>query len=84
MSIHFKRLDVCPMIARGEAPLGRIRDAVNSLGAGEGLLVVAPFLPAPLVELIRSEGFETRVEPDGHGRWLVSVWRELPVSSEAV
>jgi hypothetical protein len=75
MKIQFRRLDVCPLLARGEEPFTAIRTAVDSLGSAEGLLVVAPFLPAPLVEMLRSEGFETQVEPTSRGRWVVRVWR---------
>lgn len=76
MNIQFRRLDVCPLLARGEEPFTAIRTAVDSLGNAEGLLVIAPFLPAPLVEMLRSEGFETQVEPAARGRWVVRVWRE--------
>ncbi len=77
MNIRYKRLDVCPLIARGEEPLGVIRASVDSLGSAEGLLLVAPFLPAPLIELVRSEGFETQVEPRSDGCWVVRVWRPI-------
>lgn len=76
MQTDFKRLDVCAWIARGEEPFGRVRAAVQALGAEEGLLLVAPFLPAPLIDWVKGEGFETRVEPGTKGRWLVRIWRE--------
>lgn len=72
----FKRLDVRPLIARGEEPLPRIRSRVASLAAQEGLLLIAPFLPAPLIELLESEGFRCRFEPGQGSDWIVYFWRE--------
>ncbi|TAL02019.1 MAG: DUF2249 domain-containing protein, partial [Verrucomicrobia bacterium] len=46
----FKRFDVREMIQRGVEPFPEIWKRVNALGAEEGLIVVAPFLPSPLVE----------------------------------
>ena len=74
----FRRLDVRPMLARGQEPYSAIRRRVEGLGPEEGLLVVAPFLPSPLIELLGSEGFLSRLEPGGRGTWLVYFWRELP------
>jgi len=72
----FKRYDIRPVIARGEEPLSGIRSRVDDLAANEGLVVVAPFLPAPLIELLGSEGFQCRFEPGNGGDWVVYFWRE--------
>ncbi|HAB19600.1 MAG TPA: DUF2249 domain-containing protein [Verrucomicrobiota bacterium] len=72
----FKRFDVRPLIARGEEPLARIRARVAQLASNEGLLLVAPFLPAPLIELLGGEGFRCRFEPGQGGDWIVYFWRE--------
>jgi methylmalonyl-CoA mutase cobalamin-binding subunit len=81
MQTDFKRLDVCAWIARGEEPFSRVRAAVHALGAEEGLLLVAPFLPAPLIDWVKGEGFETKIEPGTKGRWLVRIWRETAGAS---
>ena len=44
--------------------------------ADEGPLVIAPFLPSPLIEKLDSEGFESRVERQVGGGWAVHFWHE--------
>ena len=72
----FKTLDVRPILARGEDPFTKIRAAVDALKAGAGLSVVAPFLPAPLIEKLGSEGFRSRVERQLGGVWITHFWRD--------
>jgi len=69
-------LDVRPMLARGEEPFTAIRTRVNALAAGQGITVIAPFMPAPLVELLRSEGFTAALEHRSDGAWAVTFRRE--------
>ena len=71
----FKTLDVRPVIARGAEPFSVIRDRVERLKTDEGLIVIAPFLPSPLIEKLGSEGFQSRVER-GTASWTVHFWRE--------
>jgi hypothetical protein len=73
---RFKRLDVRPLLAKGVEPFPEVRRRADALAAGDGLLVVAPFLPSPLIELLGSEGFESNVERGQGSDWLVSFWRE--------
>jgi hypothetical protein len=73
---HFKRLDVRPLLNRGEEPLPAILERVRSLPPNEGLIVVAPFLPSPLIELLGSQGFTSKVEPGEPGSWIVYFWRQ--------
>ena len=58
----FKTLDLRPILAKGVEPFSRIRERIDALEPGEGLSVIAPFLPSPLIEKLGSEGFESRVE----------------------
>jgi len=71
----FKIVDVRPNLARGEEPLPLIRARVNALKAGEGVTIVAPFMPAPLIELLQSEGFQSTLERRQDGAWAVNFWR---------
>jgi len=73
---QFKRFDVRPLFKRGEEPLPAILQRVRSLAAGEGLILVAPFLPSPLIELLGSQGFESKVEPGEAGSWIVYFWQD--------
>ncbi|HEX7654997.1 MAG TPA: DUF2249 domain-containing protein [Verrucomicrobiae bacterium] len=54
-----------------------MRRRVDALQPGEGLLVIAPFLPSPLIEKLQGEGFTAKVERGGGAEWLVYFWREM-------
>jgi len=71
----FKKLDVRPMLKKGLEPLSEIVRRVEGLKADEGLVILAPFLPSPLIEKLGSEGFESKVEPVHGGPWIVYFWR---------
>lgn len=72
---RFKRLDVRPLLARGEEPFSLIRARAEALKTGDGLIIVAPFLPSPLIEKFSSEGFATKIEHGPGGEWMVYFWR---------
>ena len=74
--IHFKTFDVRPLLARGEEPFAAIRARVDALPAGQGVTVIAPFMPAPLIELLKSEGFASTLERRSDGAWAVNFWKE--------
>ena len=75
MPCRFKTLDVRPMLARGAEPFSKIRETIDALAPDEGLSVIAPFLPSPLIEKLSSEGFHSRVERQ-NGSWITHFWRE--------
>ena len=72
---HFKRIDARQLLAQGEEPLPVIQARVQALKAGEGLIVVAPFLPSPLIEVLGSQGFTPKCERGKDGEWIVYFWR---------
>jgi hypothetical protein len=74
-TVHFKTLDVRPLLAGGTEPLREIRRRLDALPADNGLTVIAPFLPAPLIELLKSEGYESTIERRTDGAWAVNFWR---------
>jgi Uncharacterized conserved protein (DUF2249) len=54
-----------------------IRRRLGEVPPGGGLLIIAPFLPSPLVELLGAEGWDARIER-GHGAdWMVYFWRRV-------
>ena len=57
--------------------LGGFLSGSQALKADEGLIVVAPFLPSPLVERLSGEGFASKVERGQGADWLVYFWREV-------
>jgi len=73
---QFKRFDVRDLIRRGVEPLPEVRKRVDALKPDEGLIIVAPFLPSPLIELLGGEGFESKVERGAGADWIVYFWRE--------
>jgi hypothetical protein len=73
---RFKRCDVRSLLAKGVEPFPEVRRRADDLKPGEGLIVVAPFLPSPLIELLGSEGFRSKVERGQGSDWLVYFWRE--------
>lgn len=74
---QFKRFDVRDLIRRGGEPFPEIRKRVDALKPDEGLVVVAPFLPSPLVEKLHSEGFASKVERGQGADWMVYFWRDI-------
>jgi len=73
---QFKTFDVRPNLARGEEPFPLIRARVDALKPGQGVTIIAPFMPAPLIELLKSEGFHSTMEHRADGAWAVNFWRE--------
>ena len=70
----FKRFDVRPLLKRGGEPLPEILQRLEALKPGAGLIVIAPFLPSPLIELVGGRGFATKIERGGAGTWIVYFW----------
>ena len=51
-------LDVRPVIDAGRNPMGDVRKRLNSLAEGEIFELIAPFVPAPLIDQTRARGFK--------------------------
>jgi hypothetical protein len=75
MPRKFHTLDVRSILAKGGDPFSTIRARIDQLAANEGLAVVAPFLPSPLIEKLGSEGFLSRVEHQTDS-WITYFWRD--------
>ncbi len=71
----FKRFDVREILSRGVEPFPEIRKRVDALNPDEGLIVVAPFLPSPLIEKLNSEGFLSKLERGNGADWIIYFWR---------
>ena len=81
MARKFKTLDVRPMLANGGEPFSAIRARIDQLGPDEGLSIVAPFIPSPLIEKLQSEGFASRVERQSNF-WITHFWRDDSAGDE--
>lgn len=73
----FKRLDVRPILARGEEPYSEIVKRTAALNSGEGLILIAPFLPSPIIEKLQGDGFISKVERGSGADWIVYFWRKM-------
>jgi hypothetical protein len=74
---QFKKFDARPLLNAGQEPLTEIRWRIGQLKPDEGLIVVAPFLPSPLIERFGAEGFASKVERGEGSAWIVYFWREV-------
>lgn len=72
----FLLLDIRPLCAARQAPLPVILDAVGRLEPGQDLVLVAPFAPAPLYELLARQGFSAAPRELGDGAWEITFHRE--------
>ena len=73
---QFKRFDVRDLLRQGIEPFPEIHERVTKLKPAEGLIIVAPFLPSPLIEKLGGEGFASKVERGTGADWMVYFWRE--------
>lgn len=71
-----RTLDVRPQMARGEEPFRTIMATVVVLAADESLVVIAPFLPSPLIERMQAAGYQARPERRADGAWQTLFRRE--------
>ena len=52
-------IDARPMLESGEQPLGPVMSALGDLDDDEVLKLITPFLPAPIIDLSSSKGYES-------------------------
>ncbi len=71
MVSNFVDLDVRPALRAGEEPFGLIMAAVASLQEREGLRLIAPFKPVPLLHVLGSKGFSHEMTELDGGDWEV-------------
>lgn len=64
-------VDVRPLMAEGIEPRPQLFAAVKALAAGQALVVIAPFLPSPLIERLKADGFSAEVTRRSDAAWEV-------------
>jgi len=69
-------VDVRPLMEAGIEPRPKLFAAVQSLKEGQALIVIAPFLPSPLIERLRADGFQAEVARREDGAWETRFSRE--------
>lgn len=76
-------LDVRDDLRQGREPFARIMETVARLVAGQDLLLVAPFEPAPLFGVLAQAGFGHEAGQNAAGDWEVRFSRSLPHGPES-
>lgn len=51
-----KTLDARPMIQAGEHPMPQVMSGIQQLGEDKIFLLIAPFTPSPLIDMVRNAG----------------------------
>lgn len=69
-------LDVRPVLAEGGEPFVEILEAAERITAGQSLVLIAPFEPAPLYGVLAGRGFSHATEHVGADEWVVRFTRE--------
>lgn len=68
-------IDGSAILADGGSPLEDVLAVVDTLRAGEGLIVRAPFDPTPLRGLLEQMGLRTAAAPWTDGHWRAFILR---------
>ncbi len=76
-------LDVREDLRQGREPFSRILEAVARLAAGQELLLLAPFEPAPLFAFMAQKGFGHESRQNETGSWEVRFSRHLATRGES-
>ena len=76
MSESIVRLDVRPILASGRDPFSEIMAVASGVPQGGRLIVVAPFNPAPLREVLGTSGFRSEALQAATGEWEVTFCRD--------
>lgn len=64
-------IDIREMLNRGEQPVHEVLSALKQLGDADILEVIAPFVPAPLLDKSLSLGYRHWVDKKGDGEYRV-------------
>lgn len=68
-SVRPRRLDVRPLLGQPGEPFRTIMETVAALRPAEPLVLVTPFLPSPIIEKLKGDGFEAQPARQADGSW---------------
>jgi uncharacterized protein (DUF2249 family) len=77
-------LDVREDLRNGREPFSRIMGAIGKLAAGEELLLIAPFEPVPLFQVLAQQGCTHKAEMKPGGEWEVLIRRDFNLATPEV
>lgn len=75
MTTHTLRLDVRPILASGRDPFAEIMRVARDVPIDGFLVVVAPFDPLPLREVLGASGFTSEAISSGPREWEITFHR---------
>ncbi len=78
-----ERLDVRPLLATGEEPLGLVLKRAAGIAPGGVLVIEAPFDPAPLRRVLSGKGFAAHAERLAEDHWRVVFRRDREAAPAA-
>jgi uncharacterized protein (DUF2249 family) len=64
-------LDVRPELAKGGEPFVRIMEAASAIRPGGSLVIIAPFEPVPLYDVLAARGFAHETVKVAADEWAV-------------
>ena len=73
-----KLIDVRDDLRKGREPLARILAAAHGLGEAEELVIIAPFEPRPLYQVLEARGLQHHTERTDDGGWRMTFARPSP------
>lgn len=76
-------LDVRPDLRQGHDPFAKIMQTVGQLAAGQELLLIAPFEPVPLYEVLAQRGFAHAAYQVAPSEWRVTFRTATAATPEA-
>ncbi len=68
-------LDVRPELEQGGEPFVRIMEAASAIKPGGTLVIIAPFEPVPLYDVLGARGFSHETEKVAADEWMVQFTR---------
>ncbi len=74
-SIHMS-LDVRPMLLQGEHPVNQVVADFKQMPEGKIYKMIAPFLPAPLIDKLNSLSAKHWIDQDSAGVYLIYFFKE--------
>jgi hypothetical protein len=60
-----KTFDAAPVINSGDSPMNDILSQTKDLRQGEIFELLTPFVPAPIIDMLKSKGFKVYIQPGG-------------------
>ncbi len=68
-------LDVRPDVEHDGEPYVRMMEAAQTIKPGEAFVVIAPFEPIPLYDVLRAQGFLYETQQVARDEWMVCLSR---------